>query len=82
MDEEVEAGKQAFLKLVQEINPQIQVVIPTRATSDQFLISLTKGGAREFITLSEGDLMDLVEVAEIRKEATEKIQGALQKMSG
>ena len=82
MDDEVEAGKQAFIKLVQELDSQIQVVIPTRATSDHFLISLTKGKAREFISISEGDLIDMVEMPDIRKEVTAKVQEALEKIQG
>ena len=81
MDDEVEAGKQAFIKVVQELDPQIQVVIPSRATSDHFLISLTKGKAREFLSVSEGDIIDLVEVPEIRKEVAQKVRETLQKIT-
>ena len=82
MDDEVEAGKQAFIKLVQEMDPQVQVVIPSRATSDHFLISLTKGKAREFISVSEGDLIDMVEMPDIKREVTAKVQEALKKITG
>jgi hypothetical protein len=82
MDDEVEAGKNAFIQLVHEIDSEVQIVIPTRPTSDHFLISLTKGKAREFITVSEGDILDLVEMPDIRKEVTEKVQTAIQKISG
>jgi hypothetical protein len=82
MDDEVEAGKQAFIKLVQELDPQVQIVIPTRATSDHFLISLTKSKAREFISVSEGDLIDMVEMADIKREVTGKVQEALKKITG
>ena len=82
MDEEIEAGKQSFIKLVREIEPETQIVIPTQASSDHFLISLTKGGNREFISISEGDLLDLDEVAVVRKEVVQKVQEALQKIGG
>lgn len=82
MDDEVEAGKQAFIKLVQELDPQVQVVIPSRATSDHFLISLTKGKAREFISISEGDLIDMVEMPDIKREVRAKVQEALKKITG
>lgn len=81
MDEEVEAAKEAFMELVQEMDPQVQVVIPSRATGDHFLISLTKKSAREFISVSEGDLLDLSEVEEVRKEVTEKVREALEKIT-
>ena len=80
MDEEVEAGKAVFLEIIRQIDPDIQVVIPSRATGDQFLISLTQGGGREFINISEGDLLDLEEVPEVKKEVLEKIQEALAKL--
>lgn len=82
MEDEVETGKQAFIELVKDMDPQVQIVIPTRPTSDHFLISLTKGKAREFISVSEGDIIDLVELPEIRKEVSEKVREALEKISG
>jgi hypothetical protein len=82
MNDEVEAGKQAFIRLVHELDPQAQVVIPTRATSDHFLISLTKGKAREFISVSEGDLIDIVEIPDIKREVSAKVQEALAKIAG
>ena len=82
MDDEVEAGKQAFIELVHELDPQVQVVIPTRATSDHFLISLTKGKTREFISVSEGDLIDMVEMPDIKREVSAKVQEALKKITG
>lgn len=80
MDDEVEAGKQAFIDLVHEMDPQVQIVIPTRPTSDHYLISLTKGKAREFISVSEGDLIDMVEMPDIRKEVAAKVKAALDKI--
>jgi len=82
MDDEVEAGKQAFINLVHELDPQLQIVIPSRATSDHYLISLTKGKAREFISVSVGDLIDMVEMANIKQEVSAKVQGALKKITG
>ena len=80
MDDEIEAGKQAFIDLVHEMDPQIQIVIPTRPTSDHYLISLTKGKARELISISEGDLLDMVEMLDIRKEVAAKVKAALDKI--
>ena len=80
MDEEVEGAKQDFLALLKETDPDIQAVIPVRATNDHFLVSLTKSGKREFISISEGDLLDLAEVPEVKKEVIEKVQEALQKI--
>jgi hypothetical protein len=61
MADEFTAAKARFLALVHEIDPDVAVVIPERSTQDAFRISLTRGGSRRFLTLSEDDMLDLVE---------------------
>lgn len=77
--DEIEAGKAAFLKLLAEVAPDATAVIPTRATDDNFLIALTRGGRRAFVTVSEDDLIDLAEnpdvVAEVRERVEETLGG-------
>lgn len=77
--DEVEAGKRAFLALLAEVDPQATAVIPTRASSDQFLIALTSAGRRVFVTVSEDDMIDLAEApdvaADVRARVTEALSG-------
>ena len=61
MDDEFTPAKQRFIDLVHEIDPEVVVVIPERSTQDAFRISLTLGSNRRFVTISEDDLLDLVE---------------------
>lgn len=61
MSDEFAGAKQRFIELVHEIDPDVAVVIPERSTQDAFRISLTRGGHRRFLTVSEDDLLDLVE---------------------
>ena len=61
MDDEFTPAKQRFRDLVHEIDPDVAVVIPERSTQDAFRISLTLGGNRRFVTISEDDMLDLVE---------------------
>ena len=61
MTDELTPAKDRFLALVQEIDPEVTVVIPERSTQDAFRISLTRAGNRRFLTVSEDDLLDLVE---------------------
>ena len=61
MDDEFAPAKQRFIDLVHEIDPDVVVVIPERSTQDAFRISLTLGSSRRFVTISEDDLLDLVE---------------------
>ncbi|MCC6767097.1 MAG: hypothetical protein IT293_20775 [Deltaproteobacteria bacterium] len=61
MADEFAPAKARFVALVREIDPDVAVVIPERSTQDAFLISLTRGANRRFLTLSEDDMLDLVE---------------------
>ena len=63
MADEFAPAKQRFVDLVHEIDPDVTVVIPERSTQDAFRISLTRGTARRFLTISEDDMLDLVEDA-------------------
>lgn len=61
MVDEFAAAKARFIVLVHEIDPDVAVVIPERSTQDAFRISLTRGTRRRFLTISEDDMLDLVE---------------------
>jgi hypothetical protein len=74
---EFDEGKEKFLQLVKSIDPSVSVVIPVTPSRGMFLISLTKGGQRKFLTVSEEDILDLPEDADILKKVTGEIQASL-----
>ena len=75
--DEIEGGKQKFLEVVKSIDGSVQVVIPTTPSNSMFLISLTKGASRKFITISEDDVMDLPNETSIQAKVTKVVQDAL-----
>ena len=75
--DEWEEGKQKFLEVVRGINGAVEVVIPTKPTNNVFLISLTKGPNRKFITVSEDDIIDLPSEAGICAKVTKALQDAI-----
>ncbi len=74
---EFEEGKQKFVHLVGEIDSAVQVVIPTTPSNNMFLISLTKGSNRKFITVSEDDVIDLPGEADILRKVTKVVTDAV-----
>jgi hypothetical protein len=72
--QELELEKQQFIELVKSIDPEVSVVIPTAPTNSLFLISLTKGKARKFITVSEDDMVDFVSDDLIRNEIEDRVR--------
>lgn len=72
-----EEGKQKFLELVRGIDADVQVVIPTKPTNSMFLISLTKGPNRKFITVPEDDVIDLPGETSIVAKVTKTLQDAV-----
>jgi len=75
--DEIEEGKQKFLEVVQGIDGSIQVVIPVTSSNSMFLISLTKGSNRKFITVPEDDMIDLPNEASIRTKVTKTLNDAI-----
>lgn len=75
--DEMEVGKQRFLELVQGVDPQVQVVIPVTPSNSMFLISLTKGANRKFITIPEDDIIDLPNEPSILTKVTKTVKDAV-----
>jgi len=75
--DEWEEGKLTFLEVVKGMDQGVEVVIPTKPTNSMFLISLTKGANRKFITVSEDDIIDLPTEAGIRTKVTKTLQDAV-----
>jgi hypothetical protein len=77
MDDEMEVGKQKFLDVVTGVDSAVQVVIPVTPSNSMFLISLTKGPNRKFITLPEDDIIDLPNEAGILAKVTKVVKDAV-----
>src|SRR5262250_912566 len=75
--DEVEEGKQKFLEVVKGTDAAVLVVIPVTPSNSMFLISLTKGPNRKFITVSEDDIIDLPNEAGILAKVTKTVKDAI-----
>jgi hypothetical protein len=75
--DEMEEGKQKFLEVVKGTDTAVQVVIPVTSSNSMFLISLTKGPNRKFITISEDDIIDLPNEATILAKVTKTVRDAV-----
>ena len=78
--DEVEEGRAKFLEVLKEIDPTAEGVVPTRSTNNNFLISITKGKGRKFITVTEDDLVDMVDDDLIREGVESQIHEALKEI--
>ncbi len=75
--DEMEAGKQKFLDIIKGVDAAGQVVSPVTPSNSMFLISLTKGPNRKFITVSEDDILDLLNDAGILTKVTKVVKDAV-----
>ena len=75
--DEMEEGKRKFLDVVKSVDGTVLVVMPVTPSNSMFLISLTKGSNRKFITVSEDDIMDLPTEAGILAKVTKTIKDAV-----
>ncbi len=77
MADEFSPAKVRFIALVHEMDPGVTVVIPERSTQDAFRISLTRGASRRFLTVSEDDMLDLVEDERAPAKMHARLRGEL-----
>jgi len=77
---EIEDGKQKFIEMVKALDPTVTIVIPVSASNSLFLISLTKGKARKFITVSEDDIVDLALDDLIHDEVQDRVREAISEL--
>jgi len=75
--DEIEEGKRKFLEVVKGVDGAVQVVIPTTPSNSMFLISLTKGPNRKFITVPEDDIIDLPNEVGILARVTKVVKDAV-----
>jgi hypothetical protein len=75
--DDMEEGKRKFLDVVRAVDGAVQVVIPVTPSNSMFLISLTKGPNRKFITVPEDDIIDLPHDAGILAKVTKTVKDAL-----
>ena len=75
--DELEEGKQKFLEMVKALDASVEVVIPTISSRSLFLISLSKGPNRKFITVHEDDILDLPQESSIQAKTTALLQETL-----
>ncbi|UCE64104.1 MAG: hypothetical protein JSU59_02875 [Nitrospirota bacterium] len=75
--DELEEGKQKFLDIIKELDSTVEVVIPTTPSNSLFLISLTKGANRKFITVPEDDILDLPTEEDILSKTTTMLKEAI-----
>ena len=78
--DEVESGTQKFLEIVKNLDPAVEVVIPTSPSNSLFLISLTKGPNRKFLTVPEDDILDLPSEDDIQTKTTTMLREAIQSL--
>ncbi len=75
--DEIEAGRAKFMEVLKKIDPSAEGVIPVRSTDSNFLISITKGKARKFISVTEDDLVEMTENRLVCDAVASQIREAL-----
>lgn len=75
--DEIEAGIKKFHELVKGLDAAVHAVVPVKSTNSMFLISLTKGPNRKFLTIPEDDIIDLSNEADILSKVTKVVKDAI-----
>ena len=66
--EELAQARLKFIDLVKQLDEGVKCVVPTGPAAGNFLIALSKGTQQKRITVSEDDLLELLEDEEMVME--------------
>ena len=77
VSEEFDEGKKKFLEVVKSIDPDVEIVVPVTPSRGNFLIALSKGKARKFISVNEDDLIELPENDDVVTKMTGDLKVAI-----
>jgi hypothetical protein len=80
-DDEYDEGKTRFLEVVKSLDGDVAVVIPVTPSRGNFLIALSKGKARKFISITEDDIVDLPEDPAVLEKLTAEVKSAIMELS-
>jgi hypothetical protein len=81
MSDEFGDGKNKFIEAVKAIDGDVEVVIPVTPSRGNFLIALSKGKGRKFMSVTEDDILDLTEDEQILKKVTEDIRNTIAELT-
>ena len=81
MDDEFGDGKTKFLEIVKSLDGEVAVVIPVTPSRGNFLIALSKGKARKFMSVTEDDIVDLPDDSTILEKITAEVKSAITELS-
>ena len=81
MSDEFEDGKKKFLEAVKAIDAAVEVVIPVTPSRGSFLIALSKGKARKFLSVGEDDILDLPEDEKILQKVAGDVKNAIAELN-
>lgn len=81
MDDEFGDGKTKFLEVVKSLDGEVAVVIPVTPSRGNFLIALSKGKGRKFISVTEDDIVDLPEDPTVLEKITAEVKSAITELS-
>ncbi|MEW6684260.1 MAG: hypothetical protein AB1451_15290 [Nitrospirota bacterium] len=79
--DEWDEGKARLTDLVRTAAPDVSVVIPVRPTGGMFLIAFARGRAKKFLSVSEDDLIDLVDDHAVETQVMAKVHDAIKDLS-
>jgi uncharacterized membrane-anchored protein YjiN (DUF445 family) len=79
---DLKKARASFLELVEDLDPDVKVTFPAKATQGNYLIELTRGDAevKQVVKVSEKDLLKLEDDEDLRQVIEERVLAAIDKL--
>ena len=78
---DLKKARASFLELVEDLDPDVKVTFPAKATQGNYLVELTRGGEeKQVVKVSEKDLLKLEDDEDLRQVIEERVLSAIDKL--
>ncbi len=70
----------AFMEMVEDLDPNVECVIPPKAVQGSYNVELTRGDEKQVVKVSEKDLLALEGDEDVRQKVEERVMAAIEKL--
>jgi hypothetical protein len=77
---DLKKARLAFMEMVEDLDPNVECVIPPKATQGNFNIELSRGDEKQVVKISEKDFLALELDEDVRQKVEERVTASIEKL--
>jgi hypothetical protein len=77
---DLKKARLAFMEMVEDLDPNVECVIPPKAAQGNFSIELSRGDEKQVVKITEKDFLALELDEDVRQKVEERVMASIEKL--